>query len=59
MKKLNITWQEVDNSVANEDTWADMKFGKWCDKCKRRKGTINATKGAEGGKNSICECDKN
>ena len=38
-------------------TWADKKFGKWCDKCKRRKGTLMASKGAEGGKDSICKCD--
>lgn len=33
---MKIKFEEVDLNVANEDTWADKKFGKVCDKCGRR-----------------------
>lgn len=35
----------------------EKKFGVVCPKCKLRKGTFFASKGAEGGSNSTCKCD--
>ncbi len=37
--------------------WASLKWGEVCEVCKRRKGTFFASSGAEGGRNSVCECD--
>lgn len=37
----------------------ERKWGKVCDKCKLRKGTFMATKGAEGGIDSTCKCNEN
>ena len=36
----------------------ERRWGVVCPKCKIRRGTFMASRGAEGGKSSICKCDE-
>lgn len=58
MEDTDRRWKEIDQSVANEDTWADRVFGSVCPKCGKRPYTFAASRGAEDGKNSVCTCNE-
>ena len=40
-----------------EEIEFEKKWGKVCPVCHLRKGTFMASRGAEGGKDSVCNCE--
>lgn len=57
MKPKRGSYKESKSIQRKKLTEFEKKWGEVCNICHRRKGTFMTTKGAEGGRDSICECD--
>jgi len=57
MKPKRSSYKETKSTQHKKLTWAEERFGIVCYRCGLRKGTFMASRGAEGGKDSVCRCD--
>lgn len=56
-RKVLGEWMLLNEAYCKECAF-ENKWGKVCNKCKKRKRTIMTGASAEGGRASICKCDE-